>query len=100
MEIEEESEVNSNWSYEEWWESFEELYIDLEKLGFKSDSLKKKKSYILKMSLMIYNKSFNKLRGQRFLLKKKWGIEKEKLIVSLFSLKILLRTKNFLYHTF
>ena len=41
MEIEEESEVNSNWSYEEWWESFEELYIDLEKLGLKSDSLKK-----------------------------------------------------------
>ena len=71
MEIEEESEVNSNWSYEEWWESFEELYIDLEKLGLKSDSLKKKQSYILKMSLMIYNKSFNKLRGQRFLLKEK-----------------------------
>ena len=53
MEIEEESEVNSNWSYEEWWESFEELYIDLEKLGLKSDSLKKQQSYILKMSLMI-----------------------------------------------
>lgn len=79
MEIEEESEVNSNWSYEEWWESFEELYIDLEKLGLKSDSLKKKQSYILKMSLMIYNKSFNKLRGQRFLLKKKMRNWKRKI---------------------
>ena len=80
MEIEEESEVNSNWSYEEWWESFEELYIDPEKLGLKSDSPKKKKqSYILKMSLMIYNKSFNKLRGQRFLLKKKMRNWKRKI---------------------
>lgn len=79
MEIEEESEVNSNWSYEEWWESFEELYIDLEKLGLKSDSLKKQQSYILKMSLMIYDKSFNKLRGQRFLLKKKMRNWKRKI---------------------
>ena len=55
MEIEEESEVNSNWSYEEWWESFEELYIDLEKLGLKSDSLKKK-------TILYFENEFNDLQ--------------------------------------
>ena len=62
------NEINSNSNYNEFQDVLQELYFDLEKLGFKKYLFEEKKILVLKMSSMSLKKILKILRRQKSLL--------------------------------
>ena len=69
---EHENKLNSNSKYSEFQDILQELYFDLEKLGFKNVSLKKKIS-CLQNELNELKEKFENIEKQKSLLKRKMG---------------------------
>ena len=71
MAIDELNEVNSNISFDNLQDAFEDLYEDLENLGLKKKSLSKRKFKNLERNLKRCKKIFQILKMPKLLLKKR-----------------------------